>query len=78
MIKANAMVQIATNFAISTEAKQYNKKKFEEAVNHSLDYTSNHDSFFNEIKSEFAKAGVVLVAIPNLSNSKTNGATKKI
>lgn len=78
VIKANAMVQIATNYALREEAPQYNKKRFDEAVNYALNCTSNHSKFFNEIKSEFAKAGVVLVAVPNLADSKTNGATKKI
>ena len=77
-IKANAMVQIATNTALNEETPKYNKKRFEEAVDYALNYTGNHSDFFKILKSEFLKAGVILVAVPNLSNSKTNGATKKL
>ena len=78
IIKANAMVQTATNLALIEKAPKYNKKQFEEAVEFAVTQTSNHAEFYPAIKERFKEAGVVLEAIPNLSGSKINGATKKI
>lgn len=77
-IKANAMVQIATNKAIKTEVPKYNKRKFQEAVQYALTLTKNHDSFYPLIKKAFLEAGVVFVILPNIPGSRTNGATKKV
>lgn len=76
--KANAMVQIATNKAIATEAPKFDKRKFEEAIEFALIQTTNHAGFYPLIKERFLEAGVILVILPNLPGSKTNGATKKI
>lgn len=77
-VKANAMVQIATNSALRTNAPKFNKKKFEEAVQYALSLTQNHDEFYPLIYKRFFDAGVILVILPNISGSRTNGATKKI
>ena len=53
-------------------------KKFEEAIDFALTQTTNHEHFYPLIKDRFLEAGVVLVILPNLPGSKTNGATKKI
>ena len=76
--KANAMVQIATNKTIAANAPNFDKKKFEEAVEFALTQTRNHDTFYPLIRDQFYEAGVVFVILPNLSGSKTSGATKKI
>lgn len=78
IVKANAMVQIATNMALKIDAPRYNKKKFEDAVNYALTLTKNHDEFYPIIKDKFKDAGVIFVILPNIAGSKTNGATKKI
>lgn len=77
-VKANVMVQIATNKALNINAPKFNKKKFEEAVQYALTLTKNHDTFYPLIRKAFFEAGVILVILPNLSGSKINGATKKI
>ncbi len=77
-IKANAMVQIATNAALKSNAPKFDKKKFEKAVNYALSLTKNHEDFYPMIKKAFYDAGVIFVILPNLSGSKTNGATKKV
>ena len=77
-VKANAMVQIAVNHALKTEAPRYNKKKFEEAVQYALTLTQNHKEFYPLLKKAFWEAGVIFVIMPNISGSKTNGATKKV
>lgn len=77
-VKANVMVQIATNKALKTEAPKYNKKKFENAVAYALTLTRNHEEFYPLIRKAFLEAGVILVILPNISGSKTNGATKKV
>ncbi|MDO4404499.1 MAG: HigA family addiction module antitoxin [Atopobiaceae bacterium] len=76
--RANAMVQIATNKAIGTPAPKFNKKKFEEAIDFALTQTTNHAGFYPLIRDRFLAAGVVLVVLPNLPGSKTNGATKRV
>ncbi len=78
VIKANAMVQIATNQALSEDSNKFNKHKFEASVDEVLKNTCNHTSFYKNAKKAFSDAGVKLVAVPNISNSKINGATKKI
>lgn len=76
--RANAMVQIAINKALATEAPQYDKKKFEEAVEYALTLTTAHKDFYPLLKKAFADAGVVFVVLPNLPGSGINGATKRV
>ena len=78
VVKANIMVQIATNKVLKTEAPKFNKTLFEEAVQYALTLTKEHNSFYPLIKEAFRKAGVVFVILPNLSGSRINGATKKV
>ena len=77
-VKANTMVQIATNKALKMDAPKYNKKKFEEAVKYALTLTRNHEEFYPLIRKAFLEAGVIFVILPNISGSRTNGATKKV
>lgn len=77
-VKANTMVQIATNKALKKEAPRFNKSKFEEAAKYALTLTRNHEEFYPLISKAFWEAGVIFVILPNISGSKTNGATKKI
>ncbi len=78
IVKANAMVQIATNKALKIEAPRFNKKKFEEAVKYALTLTRNHEEFYPLIRKVFLETGVIFVILPNIAGSKINGATKKI
>ena len=77
-IKANMMVQIATNIALERRITGYDKKEFENAVEYALNLTDKHKSFLPLIKNAFEKAGVILVVMPNMPGSKINGAAKKI
>lgn len=45
IIKANAMVQIAINKALNTNAPKYNKSKFKQMVRYALSLTRNHEDF---------------------------------
>lgn len=72
------MVQIAINLALKTETPQFNKKKFQKSVEFALTQTRNHLEFLPVIREAFLKAGVILIVLPNLKNSGTNGATKRI
>ena len=78
IVKANTMVQIATNIALKTEAPKFNKSLFEEAVRYALTLTKDHSTFYPLIKEAFCKVGVIFVILPNISGSKINGATKKV
>lgn len=46
-VKANTMVQIATNKALAVDAPKFNKKKFEAAVQYALTLTKNHSEFYH-------------------------------
>lgn len=77
-IKANAMVQIATNKALKVDAPQFNKRGFEEATEYALTLTRNHNEFYPLLYKAFLEVGVIFIILPNLSGSKINGATKKV
>lgn len=77
-VRANAMVQIAINQALKVEAPQYDKKRFEKAIEYALTLTENHTGFYPLICESFRNAGVIFIILPNISGSKTNGATKQI
>jgi addiction module HigA family antidote len=77
-IKANTMVEIATNIALDTQAPRFNKTLFEEKVNYALTLSKDHDRFYPLIKAAFEQAGVIFVILPNIAGSKINGATKKV
>lgn len=77
-IKANIMMQIATNEALHANAPKFNKKDFEEAVDYALTLTENHTDFYDKIKATFFNAGVIFVILPNISGSRIDGATKKV
>ena len=76
--KANTMVQIATNKTVATVAPKFDRKRFKEAIEFALTQTTNHEGFYPLIRERFLEAGVVLVVLPNLPGSKTNGATKRV
>ena len=78
VIKANTMVQIATNIALKNEAPKFNKNLFKEAAQYALTLTTEHNTFYPLIREAFYKAGVILVILPNIPGAKINGATKKI
>ena len=78
IIKANIMVQIATNKALKTKAPKFNKDKFEDAIQYALTLTRKHDEFYPLVHDAFFEAGVIFIILPNISGSKINGATKKI
>ena len=77
-VNANAMVQIAINQTLAAETAKYSRKQFEKAAAFALTQTRNHDGLFPILQKEFAKAGVVLIILPNLKNSGVNGASKKV
>lgn len=77
-VKANTMVQIAINKVLKTKAPKFQKKKFEETAKYALTLTKNHEGFYPLIREAFLEAGVIFVILPNISGSKTNGATKKV
>lgn len=78
IIKANAMVQIAINKALESDAPKFDKAKFSQAVEYALLLTKNHEDFYPLIRKNFEDAGVIFVILPNLPGSKINGATKRL
>lgn len=78
VIRANAMVQIASNETREVEAPKFDRDRFKRAVEFALTQTDNHDGFLDLLRAAFLEAGVVFVILPNLTGSKTNGATKRV
>ena len=78
VIRANAMVQIASNETREVEAPKFDRDRFKRAVEFALTQTDNHDGFLDLLRVAFLEAGVVFVILPNLKGSKTNGATKRV
>lgn len=76
--RANAMVQIATNKALGVDAPQFDREKFDGAIEFALTQTQNHEGFYPLVRDKFLEAGVVLVILPNLPGSRINGATKRV
>ena len=63
IVKANAMVQIAANKALGTDAPRFSKKKFETAVQYALTLTTQHKEFYLLIKKAFWDAGVIMLMV---------------
>ena len=78
IVKANIMVQIATNLALSNPAPKFDRYRFNKTVDYALTLTSNHQEFYRLLYQAFYDAGVNFVILPNMPGSKINGATKKI
>lgn len=79
IIKANIMVQIATNIALKkTETPKYDKHKLNDAIEYALTITNKPEEITSTLKEKFYDAGINLVLLPHLSGSKINGATKLI
>lgn len=78
IIKANVMVQIATNKALKIKAPKFDKQKFQSTVDYALTLTKNHEDFYPLIRNAFLETGVIFIILPHIAGSKTNGATKKI
>ncbi|MBP5551469.1 MAG: HigA family addiction module antidote protein [Bacilli bacterium] len=79
IIKANIMVQIATNIALNkTDTPKFNKQKLDEAIEYALTITNKPEEITRTLKAKLYDAGINLVLLPHLSGSKINGATKII
>lgn len=78
IVKANIMVQLATNITLKADSPKFSKKRFEDTVEYALSLTREHERFFPLIKNAFQKAGVIFVILPNIPGSNINGATKKV
>lgn len=79
IIKANSMVQIATNIALNyQDVPKYSKAQLQKAVEFVLTLTTNHKDFYPQVKQALFEAGVIFVVLPNLAGSRINGATKRI
>lgn len=77
-VNTNAMLQIAFNEAAGMKAPAYNRKSFERAIEYALTLTDCVPGYIDNMKEKFREAGVILVVLPNLSNSGVNGAVKKV
>jgi HTH-type transcriptional regulator / antitoxin HigA len=78
IMRANAMVYLALNATMRTEAPRYDGGKFEKAVKEISERTADYEGFVDSAFSSFRKAGVVLTVLPNIPGSKLRGACKKV
>ncbi len=79
MIKANVMVQIATNISLKNkDIPKYDKNKFIKSIDYILTLTIINKGFYKLVRDELYKCGVDLIFIPNIQGSKINGACKKV
>ena len=78
IVKANAMVQIAVNKMLKSEIPKYDKNKLQEAEEYALTLTEKHNDFYPLLYKKLFEAGVFFEVLPNISGSKTNGATKRV
>ncbi len=77
IIKANTMVQIATNQALNHPACAFNKNNFEKAVSQ-IKHAAASENFLLTLQNIFNHAGVCFSLIPDLCSSPVKGATKKV
>lgn len=79
IIKANIMVQIATNLSMKNiDIPKFDKQQFIKSIEYALTLTKEHFISSNLIKESFYNCGVDLHILPSITGSKINGATKKI
>ncbi len=78
IMRANAMVCLALNATMRTEAPRYDSGKFEKAVKEAAGRTSDYDGFVDCAFSSFRNAGVVLTVLPNIPGSRLRGACRKV
>lgn len=78
IINSNVMLELAINESRNITNNRYKKKKLEEALptirKMSLESPS---TFYPELRKILLDCGIVLVALPKLTNANLNGATKK-
>lgn len=75
IVNTNAIVQTVINMSADNDIPCYDKKKF----NHSLDYIVSHSvKTESEIKNIFELAGVRLMLLPCMKESKMKAFSKKI
>jgi addiction module HigA family antidote len=79
IVKANIMVQIATNISMNrNDIPKFEKKDFNKTIKNILSLTNMYDNFFEKLKEFLFESGVDLIVLPNLMGSKINGAIKLI
>lgn len=78
VVNANVMLELAMNYARNVTDNKFNKKKLEHilpAIKTLI--VEMPDDVFEQLKSLFLEAGIVLVGLPKFQGAKLNGATTK-
>lgn len=78
IIRANAMVYLARNATMRTDAPRYDCRKFEKAVKAAASLTADYSGFVSSVKTTFRDAGVILTVLPNIPGSRLRGASQKV
>lgn len=78
IVNSNIMLELAINTARNVTNNKYNKKKLEKILPRIRKMTLEEpENFFPELEKLLLECGIVLVALPKLTNANLNGATKK-
>lgn len=75
IINSNAFVQIAMNEAIKKYTPKYNKKKFENIIEH---IAKKSIKSIDEVEKNFETAGVRFMLLPCMKSSKIDALSKKL
>ena len=78
IVNSNIMLEIATNIARNKADKGLDKKKLKSILPSIREMLFiPDDSFYSRLEAVLLECGVVLVGLPNLTNSGLQGATKR-
>lgn len=78
IVLSNVMLELAINNARNATANKYSKAKLEKALPTIRKMSlKDPEDFYQELKNILLDCGIVLVALPQMSGARLNGATKK-
>lgn len=78
IVLSNVMLELAINEARNATPNKYNKSKLKQALPKIKEMiVKNPEDFYQDLNSTLLNCGIVLVALPQMSGARLNGATKK-
>lgn len=78
IVNSNVMLELALNKARNITSNKYKKDKLQTVLRDIKKMTAESpDEFHPKLKELLLECGIVLVALPKLTNANLNGATKK-
>lgn len=78
IVNSNAIIQVAMNEALDYEASKFDKRKLSRIARKVGEIESAGSDVVQELKSDLAQAGVVLVVLPNMKETPLRLVTKRL